>query len=109
MGSVINVIQEQIYKTIVLCVDFFKLFNIWIAIGTLAFLYFFVMRTWDFRKIFSLFITWFVLLIAYVRIEAFFLTAPFSPEGIEMAQILTRIISGIVAAIIFVYHIAIAQ
>jgi len=75
----------------------------------LACLYVVFMRTWEFRKIGSLFLTWAVLLIVYVRLEGLCVTSPFSPEGIEMAQMLLRITSGIVAALIFIYHAAVAQ
>ncbi len=102
-------IQEQLYRTIVLFIEFFKGFNVWVALGTLACLYVIFMRTWEFRKIGSLFLTWFFLLIAYVRLDAFFGVAPFSPEGIDMAQMVLRIMSGIIAAIVFVYHAVVAQ
>ncbi len=108
-AEILGGIQDQAYKTIVLCVEFFKALNIWAALGTLACLYIIFMRAWEWRKIGSLFLTWLLLLIAYVRLEAFFATAGFSPEGIEMAQMLLRVISGIIAAIVFLYHAAIAQ
>ena len=108
-AAIIEGIQEQIYKTIVLCVDFFKGINVWATLGTLACLYIIFMRTWEWRKIGSLFLTWFLLMIAYVRLDALFTTAAFSPEGIDMAQMVLRILSGIIAATIFVYHAAIAQ
>ncbi len=108
-ATVFGVIQEQIYSTIVLCVSFFKEINIWLTLGTLACLYIIFMRTWEFRKIGSFFTTWFLLLIAYVRLDALLVTAPFSPEGIEMAHMLLRVVSGILAVLIFIYHAAIAQ
>jgi hypothetical protein len=109
LTTIIGTIQDQIYKTIVLLGDFFKVINIWAVLGGLACLYVVFMRTWEFRKIGSLFITWAVLLLVYVRLEGLCVTSPFSPEGIEMAQMLLRITSGIVAALIFIYHAAVAQ
>jgi len=102
-------IQDQIYKTMVLCVEFVKGFNVWVVLGTLICLYVVFMRTWEWRKIGSLFVTWLVCLIIYVRLDAFFAAAPFSPEGIDMAQMVLRIIGGIIATVVFIYHAAITQ
>ncbi len=108
-AAILGTFKEQVYKTLILCVNFFGTLNIWVTLGSLACLYAIFMRSWEFRKIGSLFLTWLLLLIAYVRLDAFFVTAPFSPEGIEMAQMLLRVLSGILAAVIFVYHAAVAQ
>ncbi|MGE5280610.1 MAG: hypothetical protein ACM3L6_07710 [Deltaproteobacteria bacterium] len=105
----LEAIQEQTYRTAVLCVDFFKALNPWATLGAAVLLYVIFMRSWDFRKYVSLLIAWLLLLIAYVRLDAYFATAPFSPEGVEMAHMLNRVISGIVAAVIFLYHVVIAQ
>jgi|GEM_PF-2402415 len=102
-------IQEQAYKTIILCTEFFKSVNGWVALGTLACLYIIFMRTWEWRRIGSLFVTWLLLLITYVRLDAFFTSGIFSPEGADMGQMVLGIVSGIMAAVIFVYHAAIVQ
>lgn len=101
-------IKNQIYETVILCIAFFKKLN-YISIGAivLALAVFFFHR-WEFKRIISLFVSMFVLVIAYVRLEALFL-ATFSPDASSLGVIVLRIVSVFIAGVIFLYHAAVVQ
>jgi hypothetical protein len=101
-------IKNQIYETSTLVIEFLKKINPIAAIVVLIALYVLFFRRWEFTKIFSLFATWFLLLIVYVRLNSFFANA-LAPDAAEISLAILRIVTGFIVAAIFLYHAMVAQ
>jgi hypothetical protein len=102
-------IKDQIYQTIVLTIAFYQKIPVLPALVVLATVTFVFFRRWELRKVISLIVTLLVLSIIYARIENFFLHAAMSAEGADMAVSITRIITGIIAVLVFIYHASVSQ
>lgn len=109
MDSFFFAVKDQIYQTMTLTVEFYRKVPILPALVVLAVVFFVFFRRWETRKIISLFFTLFFLSLLFVRVENFFIHAPMSPEGSDMAVGITRIVTAIIAVIVFLYHASVSQ
>jgi hypothetical protein len=70
----------------------------------IALLYLIGFRRWESKKTLSFLSVSFLALIAYVRLEAFFVSPALSPEGSQMALAILRITSVVIMVSVFLFH-----
>lgn len=106
MNDILFAAKEQIYETAILFISFFKKTG-WVPVLGCVALAATAMRRWETKTIASFLVVIFLALVAYVRLEAFFLSPTFSADGSDLAVSVLRIISVIIVTFIFFFHAAV--
>ncbi|MBI5872892.1 MAG: hypothetical protein HZB36_01955 [Candidatus Omnitrophica bacterium] len=108
MDSIIFEIKDQLFYTITLAINFFKVINLSTFLLSLGLLYIVVLRKWALKKIGSFFLIIFLLFILMIRTEAYF-TTTFGADSSSVSIGVCRTVFLIIAALVFIYYAAIKE
>jgi hypothetical protein len=104
MTDLLLTIKGEVFQTIILCDAFLKKINWGPVLGMTALLYLIGFRRWESKKTLSFLVVSFLALIAYVRLDAFFISSALSPEGSLMALAILKVAAVIIMALVFLFH-----
>ncbi len=107
MDGILIEINQQLCLTVTLIKNISKDINISTFFLSLALLYALFLHRWEFEKILSFFATIFLLFILFVRADFYLKMTLGTSDESALIFGLERVIFGIVAGVVFLYHAAI--